>query len=475
MKPIYNSLSVTLLLICIITLCVVSCNKDELLNAKPSTSLAIPQTLEDFQAILDNQTNMNTTPALGDASSDNYNMTYAFFQARSIQTQAVYIWASDIWQGLINIEDWNISYSTVLYANLVLEGLDKYSASNTTQLTYDNIKGQALFFRANAFLNSASLFAPQFDSSIASQPIGIPLKLNSNINSQSNRSTLGETYSKILLDLTLAASLLPSSVNINNKNRPSRPAAYALLARTYLNMRNYSKAGLYADSSLQLYNTLNDLNNVKLSASNYAPYNYTNNNEVLFNAYQSVSNTSPSGIVINSITGLSNQLNVDSSLVRSYNANDLRKQIYYYVFSNNGAVNLNGSYSGKFNPFSGMAVNEMYLIRAECYARAGNSSAAMTDLNTLLLKRWKTSTFTLSTALNSNDALSQILIERRKELPFSNVRWTDLRRLNKDGVNINLVRIVNGQTFTLAANDPKYTLPIPPDVIQFSGMTQNPR
>jgi len=56
-------------------------------------------------------------------------------------------------------------------------------------------------------------------------------------------------------------------------------------------------------------------------------------------------------------------------------------------------------------------------------------------------------------------------------------RWIDLRRLNKEGLyTTNLQRVVNGTVYTLPANDPRYTYPIPDEVIQFNpSMPQNPR
>ena len=99
----------------------------------------------------------------------------------------------------------------------------------------------------------------------------------------------------------------------------------------------------------------------------------------------------------------------------------------------------------------------------------------MTDLNNLLFQRWKTGTFVPRSASSSSDALNQVLTERRKELIFRGTRWSDLRRLNKEGYNITLQRTIQGQTFTLAPNSPLYVLPIPPDVIAQTGIAQNPR
>ncbi len=99
----------------------------------------------------------------------------------------------------------------------------------------------------------------------------------------------------------------------------------------------------------------------------------------------------------------------------------------------------------------------------------------MSDLNTLLIKRWAAGTFIPVTADNVEEALSIILAERRKELVFRGRRWLDIKRLNKEGKNIVLMRNIHGKTYTILPNDLRYALAIPETVIQLSGMQQNPR
>jgi len=55
------------------------------------------------------------------------------------------------------------------------------------------------------------------------------------------------------------------------------------------------------------------------------------------------------------------------------------------------------------------------------------------------------------------------------------LRWMDIKRLNKEGANISLRRTVNGITYSLQPNDNKFALPLPETIIRISGMTQNPR
>src|SRR6185312_4130302 len=110
---------------------------------------------------------------------------------------------------------------------------------------------------------------------------------------------------------------------------------------------------------------------------------------------------------------------IDSNLVNSYSSDDLRKTAFF--IPNPDGYLFKGSYSGS-SWFTGVATDELYLTRAECAARLGNASAAMNDLNTLLVTRWRTGTYIPDTTLNTNDAINKILVERRKELVFRDLR-----------------------------------------------------
>ena len=76
---------------------------------------------------------------------------------------------------------------------------------------------------------------------------------------------------------------------------------------------------------------------------------------------------------------------------------------------------------------------------------------------------------------NGEDALQKIRDERRKELLMRGLRWADLKRYNRDGANVSLTRVVNGVTYVLPPNDPRYAIVIPEDIIKMTGMPQNER
>jgi len=441
------------------------CNKKKaFLDEKPSTDVFIPKTITDLQAILDNDLYLNEIPELGTLSGDEYYMMPDFWETLGAKEQNSYIWASDIFEGQGKVADWNLPYKQVFYANVVLEEIGKGNVINASRQELDNVQGAALFVRSFAFYNIAQHFAGIYDdASLGTRP-GIPLRLLPEIDEKTTRATLKETYDQIINDLKKAIRLLPDSLPYLNRNRPSKPAAYAALARICLGMRSYANANLYADSCLKYYSKIIDYNSI--NQSSFLPFTPLNNETIyqarLLTASRVVHGVKSPGCII------------DSTLYRSYEPNDLRKPIYFIINADN-LPNIKGGYTGSILTFGGLAVDEVMLIRAECLAREKNTEAAMSLLNTLLENRFVKDTYVPRQAGSSEEALQLILEERKRELVFRGVRWTDLRRLNKEGRNITLTRKLNGKTYNLAPNDIKYILPIPPDVISLSGIEQNIR
>jgi tetratricopeptide (TPR) repeat protein len=455
-------------LLLIIILC--SCKKD-FLDAKPSSGLVTPTQLKDFQALLENVDVMNrSTPALLQISSDDYiivndaSWAGTFYNAE----RNSYIWAKDLFEGQKNIRDWNTGFTSIFVANSVIESIDNIEVTPDNLKERNNLKGWALFIRAYVLFDLVRSFSPVYDSRSASTDLGMPIRLKPGIDEIQPRASVEKTYLQILADLNLANTLLLPEVAPNNKERPCKVAVSAALARIYLSMRNYEKAEEYATQALNLYSTLIDYN--QINAAERIPFNMNNaetilNTTVISNYYE-----------LSLVGGFSNAITVNPELYNLYADNDLRKTIYYGTNKQNGIIYMKFGYAGAYtSPFTGLATDELYLIKAECMARRNEVDAAMLTLNNLLIKRYRSNTFIPFTALNAAEALAKILTERRKELVWRSLRWSDLQRLNKEGAGITLMRSLNSKTYTLPPNDPRYVFPIPDDEINLSGLQQNIR
>lgn len=445
----------------LVTVCSLSsCTK--YLDAIPDKSLTVPSGLQDLAALLNNNLLTTYSPALGEISSDDYYMAYTRYQTYQPLVREAYTWQEDINYGSL-YGDWYSPYQAIYYSNVVLDQLKEIGSNQGNQVTYNEIKGRALFYRAFSYYNLAQIFTKPYDPQTAATDLGLPLRLSSDISNKSVRSSLQQTYNQIVEDLQEAEDLLPVSVSGQTPYIPSKAADYAMLARVYLTMQRYDQALDCADSALSLNNTLMDYN--AIDSTQAISFPYPSNDEVLFQSYQ---------LLYFYFTG--SYTMVDSTLYASYSSNDLRKSLFFATKVSTGTHYFKGSYSGTYDLFCGLTTDEMYLIQAECYARGGKVTESMNELNTLLVKRWKTGTFVPLVAANANEALDRVLTERRKELIFRGIRWSDLRRLNQDSrFAITLTRVLNGQTYTLPPNDPRYVYPIPDNEIKLSGIQQNTR
>jgi tetratricopeptide (TPR) repeat protein len=445
-----------LLFLLLISTSIVSCKK--YLDAKPNQQQVVPANLHDLQALLDNVLVMNRSfPGIGEAASDNYYVTLTDYNALvTSQDKSLYTWQPD---GIIPNGQWLAPYQVVYYANQVLESLEQIAPAPTVQS--QQIRGTALFFRAYAFFQLASVFSKPYHEQTAGNDLGIPIRLTADFNPVSVRSTNQQTYDRILSDFKEAVPILPQSSAY--PSQPTKLAAYAVLARTYLAMGQYNMAGTYADSCLNLQPQLINFNTLSATSANpIARFN----KETVFYAM-----SGGSTLLVPS------RCKIDSTLYASYATNDLRRTIYFKN-NNNGSYAFKGNYDGSQSAtiFSGLATDEIYLIRAECYARAGQTVKALTDLNTLLQTRWKTGTFHPLQATDANVALALILNERRKELIFRTLRWTDLRRLNQEAdLKTALKRNLGSALYQLPPQDLRYVFLIPQEVITTSGIAQNPR
>ncbi len=443
---------------CIVLIMISSCS--DFLDEIPDQKLAVPRSLTDLQGLMDDYLNLLPDPGMGEISADDYYLTDADWKGLANEGhRRAYVWEKDYLYGTGTSSDWLTAYRIIYYSNIVFENILNVERTVLNQAQWNNVKGQALFHRGRSLLALSQIWTKVYNPATASTDLGLPLRLDTDYNIPSVRASLKETYETIIHDLQEAIPLLP--VEALHPTRPSRLAALALLARAHLFMGEYDKCFQYSDQFLKLKSDLLDFNTLSAAANFPLP---EFNKEVIFASYL----TTPAPLNIS-------RAKVDSTLYKSYVNGDLRKTIFFRD-NKNGSFGFRGSNMGNLAPYSGVAVDEIYLMRAECQARAGNTSAALGDLNTLLKSRWnKNVVFTALTAVNASEALKLILTERRKELLMRGLRWSDLKRLNRDGAGITLTRKINNAVYTLPPNDLRYALPFPEDVIALTGMPQNPR
>lgn len=428
----------------------------ELLEEKSDLKLATPSTVEDNQALIDQYGFMNTDFAsIGETSADDYYMTDADYNGLYYeQDKRLYTWMPDYVTKPVSAGNaWSRCYRAIYISNAVLHNLDTYKLTGPKA---DHVRGQALALRAARYLDASQLWCPAYRKSSAGTDLGLPLRLDPDMNVATVRASVQHTYDQILADLHAALPLLPAQQV--SKIRISATTVHGLIARTYLFMGEYEKALPHAKQALALQPDLMDFNTINPD-SDYTIADF--NKEITFWAAMSYEyHLIPAKI--------------PRSIYDSYETNDLRKEVYFTV-SPVGEVLFTGYYNNENGPSAAVAVDELYLMAAECYARLNQVPEAMNTLDQLLVTRWKAGTYVERTAQNQDEALAIILSERRKELLIRGLRWADVKRYNRDGANITLTRTVNGQKYVLPPNDPRYAIAIPEEIIEITGIPQNPR
>lgn len=427
------------------------------LDEKPNGKLVVPNTVASMQSLLDNHNLLNQKEVnVPITSCDDFQLSTANWLSLNQYVRNLHTWSRENAFEPGNGGIWATLYGRIYQANVVLDGIDEVNDRAQNLQEWQNVKGQALFLRARTYFDLLQIWAKPYDTQTAATDLGVPLRLDANFNTPSVRATVANGYERMLLDLRAAARLLP--IHPIHAIRPSKPAAYAFLARTHLVMQQVDSALYYTELALQLKSNLMDYNGGEgvVNATNNAFVRF--NPEVIFDTYLPYPSALQKG-------------DIDPALYTAYHSNDLRKTMYHRTATAVGVFR--GSYSGYGFLFNGVATDELYLMKAECLARRGDAHAAINTLNALLFKRFKTGTYVPLVATNAQEALAMVLLERRKEMVFRGWRWMDVRRLNKMGANITMRRNLDGREYILAPNSSAYALPIPEDIINMTGMPQN--
>lgn len=370
---------------------------------------------------------------------------------------------------------WNESYSYIYTVNLAIEKI-----SNSTKLSVSaksQLLGESKFLRAFFYLYLVNLYGD------------IPLTTSSDyrVNSRLSRSPASDVYKQIIADLQDAQTLLNDNyvgadiTKVSQERlRPNKWAATALLARVYLFAGDWTNAELEATKVINANDKykLTSLNGVFLKNSAEAiwqlqPVNTGWNTEdarvFILPSTGPTSNSSVSGYPIY----LSNQL------LNAFESNDQRKTNWVYnVTVSNGSTSSTYYYPFKYksatlnDPISEytmvLRLGEQYLIRAEARAHLDNSLGAVSDLDSL---RSRAGLAAYNGSTIQAPLLAAILHERQVEL-FSEWghRWFDLKRTgNIDAVISNYAQ----QKGTIwASNWALFPIPLY-EIIQNPNLKQN--
>jgi hypothetical protein len=409
----------------------------------------VPTTVADFRLLLNNSDVFNLAGGTTDLMTDDIAFTdpAMFTGVRPLSVLNIYSWAADNYQPQEEDEEWNLYYKQIYYANVVIAGLNGISGGDEGEKQL--LISEARVHRAFAYLMLVTQYTLQYDAATAGQDAGVPLLLEPGYTQSLERAPVQKVYAQVLDDLQRAAALLPGLPA--SKIHPSKAAAFALLSRAYLTMRNYPQAGAYADSTLQLQNTLYDL---RAFANSTNPFDFLSIPE----SYQH-----PEVILMKAAYNQDAPLMLSPELLNLLGPDDLRRKVF--GIGDQLLYNYNGYFFSYISPFEsrhvGPRVGEMYVTKAECQARAGDAPGAMATLNSLRKQRFAVDKYVPLTATDAQDALVKSLAERRRELMGRGYRLADLKRLNKEpGFTKVITHPWSSGDITLAPNSHRYIYPV---------------
>ena len=370
---------------------------------------------------------------------------------------------------------WRQSYKAINNLNLIINNIE---AAEGSEAAKQEILGEALGLRGMVFFDLARTFAyPWIRAGASSQ--GLALKLSSE-EVVIERSSLGETYDQILLDLQTAHDLLDeNSWEQGSTKYLTKMGVKALMARVYLYKEDWGNALKYAEEVIEARGAAN-----LMQRDSYVLDNY--NTESLFELSITAQNSLGSN-------GLGAQFDVSDGgqgdviatktfvdLLGAYE-NDPRAlllqedkegtQHAFIKYFNQGD---GGGLSAHNIPV--IRLSEMYLIAAEAAANGagGGETSALNFLNTLIENR--TTNFAAHQATEAGEALKErIAEERRRELALEGHGVYDYIRRGKDisrPVDDHVNTGVNAANLNIQATDNRTICPIPASEVEASGMEQ---
>ncbi|MGA0560627.1 RagB/SusD family nutrient uptake outer membrane protein [Larkinella sp. VNQ87] len=311
---------------------------------------------------------------------------------------------------------WLDGYNAINRANNVLSALDKVGEANR-----GNIEGQARFIRGAIYFELVRAFAKDWGDGTPGQNPGVPLVLEPtdaiSDDDYRARNTVAEVYTQVLADLTQAETLLPEEQE-NGTAFATKGAAQALLARVYLQQRNYAQARDAANRVI----TSGTYALGATFAEVFTDGTAGNLSEVIFRIAISEQDgvNDLNTFFASSLNQGRGDIRLQQAFLQLYETADVRGQ-----FINRATIN---TFTSKFNDQFGdvpvVRLAEMYLIRAEANFRL-NTTIGATPLEDINRIRNRAKATPLTQAQLTLDA---ILRERRLELAFEGNLLPDVKR-----------------------------------------------
>ena len=366
---------------------------------------------------------------------------------------------------------WAYYYDIIQNANLILSNIDNISVFEAQIPLKNNIKAQALTYRAYAHYMLVQLYADRYNYETGvNTHLGVPIKLVPDAEPLP-RSTVAQVYTQVKKDLTDALALFANSSARVNLSHINVNVCNAIAARVALTTGDWANAVTYAKAG-------------RAGRTLEADYGYGFNKAstewiwgaLLIDEQQTSYASFFSHIDPNfgGYAALGNHKLISTSVYNFMSNTDVRKSLFKPV----GAKPLVGfkftGWGDWTNDYLYIKAGEMYLIEAEAEARRQAYTAAQDALYALISKR---DPAYVKSTLTGEALIDHILMHRRADLWGEGQRFLDIKRLNKGMDRRNLGH--NPAQWNAASNfpagDKNFVFLIPKQEIDANpNMVQNP-
>jgi len=342
-----------------------------------------------------------------------------------------------------NPDYWSSFYKEISVANSAIEALT--ASSSLTSAVKQQLIGEAKFIRAFCYFYLVNLYGD------------VPLVLTTDykVNSTLVRTSKDEVYKQIITDLKEAKNLLSinfldaSLINATNERvRPTKWAATALLARIYLYLKQWPEAETEASSIID--------NNALFDTVSLANVFLKNNKEAIWQL-QPVNagwNTEDAKVFLLPASGPDqggHPVYLSSQVINNFEIGDQRKAIWVDTVIQSGkkyyypAKYKNANYNDPVTEYQTVfRLSEQYLIRAEARANGAGTgmSGAIADLSRI---RIRAGLSIYNGSVSQEAVINAIQHERQVEL-FTEWghRWFDLKRSGKIDEVMSIVTPIKG-------------------------------
>jgi len=349
------------------------------------------------------------------------------------------------------------AYATIRNINLILANVDKLEEGTFK----NNIMGEAMAIRALAHFDIIKYYGEiPTQNAGSNSTLAMPYVTLQDISDYPSRElTVGEFYAKIVEELTTASSLINTS---NGVYRMGADAVNGVLANVYLHMGDMPAA-------------ITAANKVSTSVASRAQFTGVWNDSekagVIFGLRNDDVTSVGLGVAYSQTAGgIKSEYVPDFAFYSLYSTDDIRTTAYFETseFEGNLYNHVLKWYSSTIATSLGnvdakiIRASEVMLIKAEAYAAQNQDGPALAALDAVRSQRYNGFT----SGGETGSALSEaIQLERRLELAFEGVRFTDLKRFGLGVERSSFGHLSDGtgvsaDVLTLPAGDHRFNMPI---------------